>query len=102
MRLSVYPAARADMDSAQDWYDQAQPGLGEEFTDELVQAFELLARQPHVGSRRYAHLLEGGNLRFWALDRFPFLVFYQVQDDALAVLRVLHERRDIQSAWGSH
>jgi toxin ParE1/3/4 len=47
-------------------------------------------------------LLAGNALRFWSLDRFPFLVFYRVQGDELQVLRILHERRDIPTAWMVH
>jgi toxin ParE1/3/4 len=102
MRLRVYPAALADADEACDWYNHAQAGLGEEFAQELEQALDVLLRQPGMGSKRYAYLLEGNALRFWALDRFPFLVFYRVQGDALQVLRILHERRDIPTAWMLH
>lgn len=102
MRLRIYPAAMADANAAQDWYDQAQAGLGEQFTTELEQALALLLLQPGIGSRRYAHLLKDKRLRFWALDRFPFLVFYQIEGEYLEVLRILHERRDIQTAWALH
>lgn len=37
-------------------------------------------------------------LRFWALTRYPHLVFYIERDDHIDVWRVLHGRRDIP-AW---
>jgi toxin ParE1/3/4 len=102
MRLRIYPAALTDADAAHDWYNEARAGLGEEFTHELEQAFSVLLEQPAMGSKRYAYLLAERALRFWSLDRFPFLVFYRVQGDELQVLRILHERRDIQTAWTAH
>jgi toxin ParE1/3/4 len=102
MRLRIYPAALTDADEAYDWYNQARAGLGEEFSQELEQALDVLLRQPGMGSKRYAYLLAGNALRFWSLDRFPFLVFYRVQSDELQVLRILHERRDIPTAWMIH
>jgi toxin ParE1/3/4 len=103
MKLRVFPAAHDDVALVQDWYDDIQAGLSEAFNNELEQALRLLLEQPGIGSRRYAHLSKDGLLRFWALDRFPFLVFYRVmqsgQEPALEVLRVIHERRDIPRLW---
>jgi toxin ParE1/3/4 len=102
MRLRVFPAAQADADAALDWYNNAVAGLGEEFIAELESALALLLTQPGMGSKRYAYLLDDSTLRFWAIGRFPFLVFYRVEGDYLTVLRILHERRDIQTAWMVH
>lgn len=95
LRLRLRPAARRDADAAQDWYDEAAAGLGEAFTDELLNALDFLVGQPDVGSLRYAHLLPDASLRVWSLDRFPFLVFYRVSGEVLDVVRILHERRDV-------
>jgi len=102
LRLKLRPAARGDANAAQDWYDDAAPGLGEAFTDELLSVLAFLAEHPSVGSRRYAHLLPDESLRFWSLDRFPFLVFYRVVGEVLDVVRVLHERRDIEASLIAH
>jgi toxin ParE1/3/4 len=95
LRLRLRPAARHDANAAQDWYDDAAPGLGEAFTDELLNALSFLAEHASMGSRRYAHFLPDHSLRIWSLDRFPFLIFYRVSGEVLDVVRVLHERRDI-------
>jgi plasmid stabilization system protein ParE len=55
--LRIYPAALTDADEAYDWYNQARAGLGEEFSQELEQALDVLLRQPGMGSKRYAYLL---------------------------------------------
>lgn len=102
LRLKLRPSARGDADAAQDWYDNIAPGLGEAFTDELLGMLSFLAQHPSVGSRRYAHLLPDASLRFWPLDRFPFLVFYRVSGAVLDVVRVLHERRDIDASLITH
>jgi toxin ParE1/3/4 len=97
--LRIFPSALADADTAQDWYNGVQPSLGDAFTAELTQVFNLLLRQPGIGSKRYAYLLSGNALRFWSMDRFPFLIFYRAVDKELQILRILHERRDIPTAW---
>jgi toxin ParE1/3/4 len=65
------------------------------FRNEFRAACAILAEHPGIGSHRYAHLLEGAELRTWSLDRFPFLLFYIVKGDVLRVLAVEHERRNI-------
>ncbi|CAG2136226.1 hypothetical protein LMG31506_01631 [Cupriavidus yeoncheonensis] len=102
LRLKLRPAARSDAYAAQDWYDDAAPGLGEAFTDELLGVLAFLAANPSVGSRRYAHFLPDESLRVWPLSRFPFLVFYRVSSKVLDIVRILHERRDIIASLIAH
>jgi toxin ParE1/3/4 len=54
-----------------------------------------IGAHPASGSPRYAHLLDLPGLRVWPIRRFPYLVFYVERDDAVAIWRVLHTRRDI-------
>lgn len=63
--------------------------------DELLSAVRLPVDEPAAGSRRYAHLIRDGRLRVWALDRFPFLLFYRFAENRLEIVRILHERRNI-------
>ncbi|CAG2157245.1 type II toxin-antitoxin system RelE/ParE family toxin [Cupriavidus numazuensis] len=102
LRLKLRPAARSDAHAAQDWYHDAAPGLGEAFTEELLGVLDFLTTHPGVGSRRYAHFLPDASLRVWALERFPFLVFYRVSDEVIDVVRILHERRDILADLIAH
>lgn len=61
--LDILPAAQEDAENAQDWYDEAAPGLGEAFTETYLDALEMLVNMPGIGSRRYAYLFPGINLR---------------------------------------
>lgn len=65
------------------------------FIDTLQHAFDQLARQPRMGSPRYAHELGLPGLRSWPLRTFPHIVFYFEAPDAIEIWRVLHGRRDI-------
>lgn len=68
------------------------------FIDAVEQAFAHIGRHPGTGSPRYAQLLDLPDLRFWALKRYPHLVFYVERVDHIDVWRVLHGQRDIP-AW---
>ena len=65
------------------------------FVDELESAFEQLIDNPAMGSPRYAVELDLPGLRFWSLNRFPYLIFYVEREAGLDVWRVLHGQRDI-------
>ena len=71
--------------------------LALDFIEEAEQAFRRIGRIPAIGSPRYAYELGLEGLRAWPLRRFPHLVFYIEQPDALDVWRVLLGQRDIPS-----
>lgn len=65
------------------------------FIDELENAKDLLAEHPSIGSARFAVETAISELRGLALSRFPYVVFYTEDPDAIRVHRVLHTSRDI-------
>lgn len=65
------------------------------FIDELEKAFTRISANPRIGSLRYAHELDMPDLRFKAIARYPYLVFYVERHDDIDVWRVLHGERDI-------
>lgn len=66
-----------------------------DFVGALEAAIAHLCDYPLIGSLRFAFELEIPNLRSWALQRFPYLLFYVPDDDRVDIWRVLHARRDI-------
>lgn len=97
MEFKLSRIAKSDVLDISDYYTRINETLAERFVTELETALHDLCSQPNIGSRRYAHFFPDKSLRVWQLDRFPFLLFYRVQDDLLDVLRVLHERRDLSA-----
>ena len=80
--------ARNDIEDAARWYESQQPNLGGEYLDEVAAAFEKLAENAqgdpeiHRGTRRLL------------LQRFPFGIFYRINDNAVIVVAVMHSSRD--------
>jgi toxin ParE1/3/4 len=98
---SIVPREQAnrDIEAAIDYYireagETAALGL----IDATEAAFRSIARNPAIGSPRYAHELDLPGLRTQSLRRYPYLVFYVEQNDHIDVWRVLHAHRDIP-AW---
>lgn len=73
------------------------PAAAGGFLDALERDFDILSRQPGIGSLRYAHILPTEGLRMQPVTGFPWLVFYLERPDHLDVIRVLHKRRDTPS-----
>jgi toxin ParE1/3/4 len=87
--------ADADIDSAADHYLREAPEVVDALLDSLEATLADIGRSPGRGSPRYAHLLDLPGLRFRMTKRFPYLVFYVEGPREIAVLRVLHQHRDI-------
>jgi toxin ParE1/3/4 len=95
LKLDVSALAEDDAAEALAYYAAISPALRQSFRDKLVAALTLLCELPAIGSRRFAYLFPGIDLRTWSLDRFPFRIFYAVDGDTLRIFRIDHEMRDI-------
>ena len=90
--FTIQPEAEAEANEAFNWYEDQQPGLGNEFYRELTRCFEFIAEQPLLSRVAYR------GLRKRKLDRFPYLIVYQVTEDELSVVSVFHGSRN-PAAW---
>lgn len=87
--------ADSDVEEALGYYLHEAPHMAEAFIDALERACGHIQRAPKAGSARYAWELGLPEIRFAPCGKFPYLVFYQERTDAIVVIRVLHESRDI-------
>lgn len=99
-RIVLRAAARADVDSAIDRFlAEARYDVAEGFVDSLAAAYTHIASHPGTGSPRHAVKLNIGGLRFWALGRYPYLVFFFEMPNHVEVVRVVHGAMDISQAF---
>jgi len=81
--------ALQDFETAFHWYDEQRDGLGSEFARDVdIQAAALL-RFPR------AHPVVFQDARRTILKRFPFGVYYLIEEAQVVVLAVLHMKRDV-------
>jgi len=85
--IIVRPVAEADIDEAHAWYECKQPGLGRDFVSRVDAAFVKLGASPDLG------ILVHKQLRRPAVERFPYGVFYVIEDQRIIVVGVIHGRR---------
>ena len=84
-QFGVSEAARNDMDSACKWYNEQQDGLGKEFLQEVFKTFQYIEQNPFLYAIRFS-----GQFRFAKVNRFPFLVVYEVFEKEIVINSVFH------------
>lgn len=86
--VRLRPEAEQDLLEAAFWYEEQRPGLGIQFLDESLIIFSGIAEAPlmypsvHRDTRRAL------------MHRFPFGVYYRVENAAIVVVAVMHGSRD--------
>lgn len=87
-RLEAEPSVDADVEASFDWYEGEQTGLGFEFLDELRAAYLRILKGPS----KYVELRSG--IRRSLMKRFPYAVYFSIEETIVVVLAVLHTARD--------
>ena len=82
------PEFHADVLAATAWYDQRNPLLGTDFILKIEQAVCEILDAPE---RRTD--LEYG-IRYWPIERFPYVVFYDITEDEILIVGVMHTSQD--------
>jgi len=79
--------AEADLNEAAIWYQQQQGGLGNEFLDEVVSLLQSIQQHP------LAYPVIHRETRRALMRRFPFGVFYRVENEYIVVVAIIHASR---------
>lgn len=96
-KLYIRPAASADIDEIIDYLAGENSSIAQGFIQDLQQSFDLLANNPKIGVKRQYHLELLSEMRMFPLKKFSsYLIFYQTDDGAIDVVRLLHGQRDIE------
>lgn len=90
MNLNILPSAFADLAQGRDFYDDRNVGLGEYFLDTLFAEIESLRIYAGIHNKQF------GYYRLLA-NRFPYAVYYQIENEGVVVYRVLDCRKKPES-----
>lgn len=95
IRLS--PEAEEDLAEAADYLDResGNPDFGDRLKDDFDHLTDLIAENPWMGRAR-PDLQKG-------LRAFPHgshTIFWRLHDDAIEIVRVLHQRQDVERELG--
>ncbi len=84
----IRPEAQADLDEAYHWYEQQREGLGSDFLLCVEEALEKIRRTPEL------YPMVHKELRRMLIRRFPYGLFYLVEEKTIVIVAVFHARRD--------
>lgn len=87
-RLVIRPSAESELNGAYLWYEAQRLGLGAEFLSSVEAALALIQHNPELHPRLHKQIQRA------LIRRFPFGIFYIVEEDAIHVLAVFHGKRN--------
>ena len=93
-RVVFRPQAQAELLEARDWYEARQEGLGFEFSAAVDATIANICELPLAYPRVH------NEIRRAVLQRFPYAVFFQLLEDKVVILAIIHGRRH-PSTWQS-
>ena len=94
--LKRLPDAVRDIAEAGLWYEDQEPGLGGRFYDEVEELINALPETALHHRKRFA------NVRRANLPTVPYAVFYEVKQEVIEILAVLHGARHPRLARRRH
>lgn len=99
--MKVFRSAVAldDIWEASAWLaERVDAELALKFVDCVENSISELSKQPGLGPKVRLKNPQLQGMRFWRVDGFPnHLVFYQMDDQNLVIVRVLHGARDLDA-----
>jgi toxin ParE1/3/4 len=93
-RYIISPETSQDLNAIADYFLSCNVDAGESFFKEFSKKCQYLVNFPNLG-RSYEHLRAG--MRGIPLD--GYIIFYQVMEDGLEILRVINGRQDLEALF---
>ena len=94
-QVLLSPEAELDLEDAYNWYEEQNTGFGSEFIRVVDASLSAIQRQPFA----YAVVFQKGRqVRRKLIRKFPYSLFYCVEDENIAIVACFHVKRDPQ-AW---
>jgi plasmid stabilization system protein ParE len=88
-KIRITKRAKNNISSSFNWYEEQREGLGSEFVLSVEACLQTLQRNPFAYRIRFLNSIRGA-----ILQRFPFLVYYIIEDLTIVILAVLHFKQN--------
>lgn len=89
MLLRLLPEAEEELAAAARWYEDKRDGLGVDFVAMIDRTLGLI----HDAPVSFPLWHQDSPIRKCLVQRFPFLVLFVVESDAIVVVAIAHARR---------
>ncbi len=88
MRYLFHLSAKTELNEASDYYEECQAGLGLEFAKEIYSTVYRIIQLPK------AWPIFSKNTRKCLVNRFPYGVIYQILDNKILIIAIMHLNRE--------
>ena len=82
--LIIRKRAESQIEEAYDWYENKRTTLGSDFLQAIEEALNIIESNPEAFQLKYK------NIRAVYTKRFPYGVFYTINDDRIIVMAIFH------------
>ena len=83
-----HPEAEEEMIASAVFYETRSNGLGHKFLNEIARSLDLISSSPKTWS------VFSDDIRRFLLQRFPFGLLYEIHDDYIYIIAVMHLHRE--------
>ena len=87
-RIIIRPEAEDDLIDEYNWYEEQSKGLGFDFLRCIDASLNSIKHYPKMYRKIYK------NIHRAFIRRFPYGIFYLIDEDKIVVLAILHAKRD--------
>lgn len=88
LRLKFHPEISHEIKKSYKWYQKQAAGLGDDFLDELEDAYQVINQLPGTWP------LFQKEFRRYLLARFPFSVIYREHGSFIYIVAIMHNSRN--------
>lgn len=88
--VRYHPLFDCDVREAANWYDRWSPGLGDRFVDVVRNAVDRVIGDPE------SFAISSAGVRYVQTQTFPYVVLFDIVDESLIILGVLHTARSME------
>lgn len=88
--ITFLPEAEEEIAASVRWYERRRLGLGLEFVAALDRTLTRIAENP----REFQEWPDDTRYRRAILDRFPYLVFFEIRGTEIEVVAVAHAKQE--------
>lgn len=88
LKLKFLPEVEEDAIAGYSWYEEKVRGLGEEFLRMFYACANELSRNAYLYQKIY------GDFRRRLLRRFPYAIYFQIEEHVIVVFGLFHCARD--------
>jgi plasmid stabilization system protein ParE len=92
MKVVLHAGATAELEEAEDWYEDQRAGLGDDLAAEVDRALEVIRESPTIWPR-WPESPIAPYVRRYLMSRFPYALAYIAEPARIVVLAVAHTKR---------